>query len=55
MKKEKDPRGRKPVDDKKVCLRLYILGSTLSGMGGEDLLRKRLYTYIGRTMGKKDV
>lgn len=46
MEKKKDPRGRKPVKDKKMCIRLYIQQSKIKKLGGEKALTKDMYEYI---------
>lgn len=42
MQKQKDNRGRKPVSDPKVCIRLYIPTSVVFKNGGEVTLREYL-------------
>lgn len=55
METKKDPRGRKPLQDKKKCLRLYLYESTVTRLGGEDLLKARIYGYLKRRIGKNAV
>lgn len=39
MEKQKENRGRKPVSDPKVCIRLYISSSVVVKNGGESILK----------------
>jgi hypothetical protein len=48
MENEKSTRGRKPVDNPKKLLRLWIHADTIKRLGGEINLRDRLYGYIKR-------
>lgn len=36
MKKKKETRGRKPVEDKKTALRIYVEQSLIDANGGEQ-------------------
>lgn len=42
MGNRKENRGRKPVDDPKVCIRLYIHASIVKKNGGETDLKEYL-------------
>ena len=55
METKKDPRGRKPLQDKKKCIRLYLYDSTVNKLGGEDVLKARIYGYLERRAGKNAV
>lgn len=55
METIKDPRGRKPIKDKKKCVRLYLLDSTVTQLGGEDLLKGRIYDYIQRRIRRNAI
>lgn len=46
METKKDPRGRKPLKDKKVCIRLYIRESQLKKVGGAERFTKKAYALI---------
>ena len=39
MEAKKTQRGRKPIEDKKKCIRLYILSSVVEANGGEENLK----------------
>jgi hypothetical protein len=45
-KMSKAKRGRKPLQDKKKLLALFIRESQLEGLGGIDQARKVLYSFI---------
>lgn len=49
METKKDPRGRKPLKDKKKCIRLYIRESQLKKMGGEKAFEKKAYALLPPT------
>ena len=53
METKKDPRGRKPIKDKKRCVRFYLYDSTIKLFGDEDLLKAKIYAFIERKT-KKD-
>lgn len=46
MEIKKETRGRKPLKDKKVCIRFYIRQSKIKKAGGEKALTKSVYEYI---------
>lgn len=46
METKKDPRGRKPLKDKKKCIRLYIRESQLKKIGGEKVFTKKAYELL---------
>lgn len=52
MDKKKDPRGRKPAEDPKVCLRLYINTSVINAAGGWDAAVKLASASIVRKASK---
>jgi hypothetical protein len=49
METKKDSRGRKPLKDKKKCIRLYIRESQLKKMGGEKAAAKKFYDLANTT------
>ena len=45
--KEKSPAGRKPIDDKKVTINLFIRQSIIDAKGGKEKLQKSCYDFLG--------
>jgi len=46
---EAKKRGRKPLDDKKEIITLFIQASKIKALGGEEALKERLYSTINKT------
>jgi len=47
VKKKKSPAGRKPVEDKKVTVNLFIRQSVLDEKGGKEAVQKSCYEFLG--------
>lgn len=45
--KKKSPAGRKPVEDKKVVVNLFIRQSVLDKKGGKLEVQKQCYEFLG--------
>ncbi len=45
--KKKSPAGRKPVEDKKVTVNLFIRQSVLKEKGGKEEVQKLCYEFLG--------
>lgn len=45
--KKKSPAGRKPVEDKKVVVNLFIRQSVLDEKGGKEEVQKQCYEFFG--------
>jgi hypothetical protein len=45
--KKKSPAGRKPVEDKKVVVNLFIRQSELDKSGGKEAVQKSCYEFLG--------
>lgn len=45
--KKKSPAGRKPVEDKKVVVNLFIRQSELEKRGGKEEVQKQCYEFLG--------
>ena len=45
--KKKSPAGRKPVEDKKVVVNLFIRQSELDKRGGKEEVQKQCYEFLG--------
>jgi hypothetical protein len=45
--KKKSPAGRKPVEDKKVTVCLYVRQSLLDEKGGKEEVQKLCYEFLG--------
>ena len=45
--KIKSPAGRKPVEDKKVVVNLFIRQSELDKRGGKEAVQKSCYEFLG--------
>lgn len=45
-KKKSEPRGRKPADDPKELVRLYVNRSVINKLGGTDAVRELAYVNI---------
>ncbi len=45
--KKKSPAGRKPVEDKKVVINLFIRQSELDKRGGKEEVQKSCYYFLG--------
>jgi hypothetical protein len=43
METKKDPRGRKPLKDKKKSIRVYIRESQIKKLGGEKAFVKKIH------------
>jgi len=44
---KKSPAGRKPVEDKKVVVNLFIRQSELNKRGGKEEVQKQCYEFLG--------
>lgn len=44
---KKSPAGRKPVEDKKVVVNLFIRQSELNKRGGKGEVQKQCYEFLG--------
>ena len=44
---KKSPAGRKPIEDKKVTVNLFIRQSVLDGKGGKEEVQKLCYELLG--------
>ena len=42
-------RGRKPLDDKKEIITLFIHASKIKALGGKEALKERIYLTIKKT------
>lgn len=45
--KKKSPAGRKPIEDKKVTVNLFIRQSVLYAKGGKETVQKSCYEFLG--------
>jgi len=45
--KIKSPAGRKPVEDKKVTVNLFIRQSVLDAKGGKEVVQSQCYEFLG--------
>lgn len=45
--KKKSPAGRKPVEDKKVVVNLFIRQSELDKRDGKEEVQKQCYEFLG--------
>ena len=45
--KKKSSAGRKPVEDKKVVVNLFIRQSVLDAKGGKEEVQKQCYEFLG--------
>ena len=45
--KKKSPAGRKPIEDKKVTVNLFIRQSVLDAKGGKEAVQKSCYEFLG--------
>lgn len=45
--KKKSPAGRKPVEDKKIVVNLFIRQSELDKRGGKEEVQKSCYEFLG--------
>ena len=45
--KKKSPAGRKPIEDKKVVVNLFIRQSELDKRGGKEEVQKQCYEFLG--------
>ena len=45
--KKKSSAGRKPVEDKKVVVNLFIRQSVLDAKGGKEEVKKQCYEFLG--------
>ena len=45
--KIKSPAGRKPIEDKKVTINLFIRQSVLDAKGGKEAVQKSCYEFLG--------
>ena len=45
--KKNSPAGRKPVEDKKVVVNLFIRQSELDKRGGKEEVQKQCYEFLG--------
>lgn len=45
--KKKSPAGRKPVEDKKIVVNLFIRQSILSEKGGKEEVQRLCYELLG--------
>ena len=45
--KKKSPAGRKPVDDKKVTVNLFIRQSIIDAKGGKEEVQNSCYDFLG--------
>lgn len=45
--KKKSPAGRKPVEDKKIVVTLFIRQSLLDEKGGKEGVQKQCYEFLG--------
>lgn len=45
--KKKSPAGRKPLEDKKVVVNLFIRQSELDKRGGKEEVQKQCYEFLG--------
>ncbi len=43
---KKSPAGRKPIDDKKIVVNLFIRQSELDKQGGKEMLQKKIYEFL---------
>ena len=44
---KKSPAGRKPIEDKKVTINLFIRQSVLDEKGGKEAVQKSCYEFLG--------
>ena len=44
---KKSPAGRKPIEDKKVVVNLFIRQSELDKLGGKEEVQKQCYEFLG--------
>ena len=44
--KKKSPAGRKPVEDKKIVVNLFIRQSELDKRGGKEEVQKQCYQFL---------
>jgi hypothetical protein len=45
--KKKSPAGRKPIEDKKVTVNLFIRQSVLDSKGGKESVKSQCYEFLG--------
>lgn len=45
--KKKSPAGRKPLEDKKVVVNLFIRQSLLDKKGGKEEVQRQCYKFLG--------
>lgn len=45
--KIKSPAGRKPIEDKKVVVNLFIRQSVIDARGGKEEVQKLCYEFLG--------
>jgi hypothetical protein len=55
MKTKKPKRGRKPLEDKKIQIPIYVNESVVTKLGGVDNIRAHCYHAIGLAKQTKDV
>lgn len=53
MDKKKDPRGRKPVEDPKVGVRVYTYQSAVDTLGGVPAIQSIMLDAIKRKLKQK--
>lgn len=54
MKKQEIKLGRKPVADKKFCLRIFIEQSVIDANGGENICKDECISFLKKRGQKKE-